>query len=252
MSGNTARRANATHTGTAHTDTERGDSDSGRAPGGPAPPGHPASRRPASPALILEALLLFGVVPLLFLFDLPRGGMPAVMLLALAYVMVQGARHKLIPKRSFGLNGFRQFGPMLLLFVLFALASTTAVAVFEPESLFSVVRTDVGLWLLMLVVYCCFSVYPQALVFRGFFIERYGSLFRDERALVLVNAAAFAWAHNIIAHPLVYALTFCGGVLFCRTWLKSRSVLAVSIEHALYGFWLFTVGLGGYFAFPGG
>jgi hypothetical protein len=26
----------------------------------------------------------------------------------------------------------------------------------------------------------------------------------------------------------------------------------VSIEHALYGFWLFTVGLGGYFAFPRG
>lgn len=177
--------------------------------------------------------------------------MPAVMLATLAYVLVQGKRHGVIPRRSFGLNGFRRFGPMLLLFALFALGSTAVVAFLEPEQLFSVVRTDPGLWLRMLFIYCCFSVYPQALLFRGFFVERYRSLFRDERRLVLVNAAAFAWAHNIIPHPLVYLLTFCGGILFCRTWLKSRSVLAVSIEHALYGFWLFTVGLGGYFAFPG-
>jgi membrane protease YdiL (CAAX protease family) len=247
MSDELVRRGDATHT-----DTHATHDDPGRPPGEPVPTARAGRQEPSSPALILEALFLFGVVPLLFLFSLPRGVMPAVMLLALAYVVVQGTRHKLIPRRSFGLNGFRRFAPMLLLFALFAVASTVAVAVFEPESLFSVVRTDVGLWLLMLVIYCCFSVYPQALVFRGFFIERYGSLFRNERALVLVNAAAFAWAHNIIAHPLVYALTFCGGVLFCRTWLKSRSVLAVSIEHALYGFWLFTVGLGGYFAFPGG
>ena len=62
--------------------------DSGRMPGGavgPAGPTDGVRRRPAPPALIIEALLLFGGVPLLFLFDLPRGVMPAVMLLALAY-----------------------------------------------------------------------------------------------------------------------------------------------------------------------
>lgn len=202
--------------------------------------------------LAIEALLLFGGVPLLFLFDLPHGVVAVVMVLALAYVTVQGLRTKLIPKPSFGMNGFRRFGPILLLFALFAVASTVAVAVLAPDRLFSVVRTDPALWLLMLVVYCCFSVYPQTIVFRSFFMERYGRLFPNERALVLASAAAFAWAHTIIAHPLVYALTFCGGVLFGRTWLRSRSVLAVSIEHALYGLWLFTVGLGGYFAFPGG
>jgi membrane protease YdiL (CAAX protease family) len=203
-------------------------------------------------ALVIEALLLFGGVPLLALFDLPRGVVPVAMVLALAYVTVQTIRARLIPKPSFGMNGFRRFGPILMLFALFAVASTVAVALLEPDRLFSVVRTDPALWLLMLVVYCCFSVYPQTLVFRSFFFERYGRLFRDERVLLLVSAVAFAWAHTIIAHPLVYALTFCGGILFGRTWLRSRSALAVSIEHALYGFWLFTVGLGGYFAFPGG
>ena len=209
-------------------------------------------RHPSSSALVIEAFLLFGGVPLLFLLDLPRGVTPAIMLLSLVYVAVQAVRNRLIPKRSLGLNGFRRFGPPLVLFAVFAIVSTVVVAILEPERLFSVVRTDPGLWLLMLVVYCLFSVYPQTLVFRGFFIERYRPLFGDERVLLLVSAVAFAWAHTIIAHPLVFALTFCGGILFGRTWLKSRSALAVSIEHALYGFWLFTVGLGGYFAFPGG
>lgn len=208
--------------------------------------------RPSTSALVVEAFLLFGGVPLLFLFDLPRGVMPAIMLLAVVYVAVQTIRNGLIPKRSLGLNGYRRFGPVLLLFAVFAIVSTVAVALLDPERLFSVVRTDPGLWLMMLVVYCLFSVYPQTLVFRGFFFERYRPLFRDNRVLLLVSAAVFAWAHTIIAHPLVFVLTFCGGILFGRTWLKSRSALAVSVEHALYGFWLFTVGLGGYFAFPGG
>lgn len=210
------------------------------------------SRHPSSIALVLEALILFGGVPLLFLFDLPRVVTPAIMLLALAYVAVHAVRNRLIPKRSLGLSGFRRFGPLLLLFAIFAVVSTITVAVFEADRLFLVVRTNPGLWLFMLVIYCLFSVYPQTLVFRGFFIERYRPLFTDERVLLLVSAAAFAWAHTIIAHPLVFALTFCGGIIFGRTWLKSKSALAVSIEHALYGFWLFTVGLGGYFAFPGG
>ena len=210
------------------------------------------TRNPSASVLAIEALLLFGGVPLLFLFDLPRGVTPAIILLSFVYVAVQAIRNRLIPKTSLGLNKFRRFGPPLLLFAVFAIVSTVMVALLEPERLFSVVRTNPGLWLLMLVVYCLFSVYPQTLVFRSFFIERYRPLFGDEWMLLLAGAVAFAWAHTIIAHPLVFALTFCGGILFGRTWLKSHSALTVSIEHALYGFWLFTVGLGGYFAFPGG
>ena len=78
--------------------------------------------------LAMEAVVLFGGVPLLFLVDLPRGVVPAVMVLALAYVTAQTIRAKLIPKRSFGMNGFRRFGSILVLFALFALASTVAVA----------------------------------------------------------------------------------------------------------------------------
>lgn len=198
-----------------------------------------------------EALVLFGGVPALFLFPIPRGVTGAIMLLAAAYAAVQGYRSRLVPKGSFGLNGYRRFGPILVVFGLFAGVSTLSVALFAPDQLFAVVRNDPRLWVLMLFIYCVFSVYPQTLLYRMFFLERYRRLFRNRAALILANAVAFSWAHNIIPHPLVYALTAAGGILFSLTWLRSRSALAVSLEHALYGFWLFTVGLGSYFAFPG-
>jgi hypothetical protein len=198
-----------------------------------------------------EALVLFGGVPALFLFSVPPGVTIAIILAGALYAGIQGYRSRLVPKASFGMNGFRRFGPILIVFGLFAVASTLAVAARAPSQLFSVVQDNPRLWVLMLFVYCVFSVYPQTLLYRVFFLERYRVLFSNEWGLVVANALAFSWAHNLIPHPLVYVLTFGGGILFSLTWLRSRSALAVTVEHALYGFWLFTVGLGSYFAFPG-
>lgn len=200
--------------------------------------------------LTAEAFVLFAGIPALFLVEMPPPFTIALVLGAVVYAAVQGIRARLVSRRSFGLNGFRRGGSQLVLFVAFAVLSTAAVAVFAPDQLFVVVRNNPRLWALMLFIYCVFSVYPQTLLYRVFFLERYRSLFQSENTLILANAVAFSWAHNLIPHPLVYLLTLGGGVLFSRTWLRSRSALAVSIEHALYGFWLFTVGLGSYFAFP--
>lgn len=45
-------------------------------------------------------------------------------------------------------------------------------------------------------------------------------------------------------------LTFIGGLLFALTFKKTKSTLLVSIEHAIYGSWLFTVGMGEMLGFP--
>lgn len=49
-------------------------------------------RHRSSGAFAIEAFLLFGGVPLLLLLDLPRGVVPAIMLLALAYDSPGGPR----------------------------------------------------------------------------------------------------------------------------------------------------------------
>jgi hypothetical protein len=38
-----------------------------------------------------------------------------------------------------------------------------------------------------------------------------------------------------------------GGVLFSKTWEDTGSLFLVSLEHALYGCWIFTLGLGEWF-----
>ena len=105
-------------------------------------------------------------------------------------------------------------------------------------------------WLVLLFVYSFFSVYPQELVYRTFFFKRYDGLFKNEALFIFVNAILFSLAHLFFGSTLVLILTFLGGFLFAYTYKKTQSTLLVSIEHALYGCWLFTVGMGEMLGFP--
>ena len=42
-------------------------------------------------------------------------------------------------------------------------------------------------------------------------------------------------------------LTLAGGLLFAHRYRQTRSLLVTSLEHAVLGQWIFTVGLGEYF-----
>lgn len=211
----------------------------------------PAAGRPHRYALLTELLLLFFGLPGIFLLDLSRTVTAALLIAALGYVAVVAVRTRAIPAAAFRIPTVESIRRIFPLFLVFALLSTVAVAVYDEGMLFRVVRERPRLWALMLFIYCVFSVYPQTLIFRAFFLERYAPLFSRTWHLVCVNAVAFSWAHSIIPHPLVYTLTLVGAVVFSRTYFRDRTVLTVAVEHALYGFWLFTVGLGEYFAFPG-
>jgi membrane protease YdiL (CAAX protease family) len=53
--------------------------------------------------------------------------------------------------------------------------------------------------------------------------------------------------HIVFRNPLAMALTFAGGILFAWRYEKTGSLFVSSFEHALYGCFLFTIGLGRYF-----
>jgi membrane protease YdiL (CAAX protease family) len=65
--------------------------------------------------------------------------------------------------------------------------------------------------------------------------------------MILASACAFAFLHIIFRNWLAVALTFGGGLLFAARYAETGSLATSSFEHALYGCWLFTVGLGQYF-----
>ena len=200
--------------------------------------------------LLAELITLYIGIPTALVLPLPGALRGAAMLLAISYVGVVSYRHKIVRTRNFRFNGFSGWTRVLGLFAGFMVVSTIAVRYSASDALFSVVRNEPILWMTMVVVYCLFSVLPQVIVFRAYFFTRYEPLIGSGRFAVVVSAIVFSFAHVIIAHPIVFALTFAGGFLFSTTYLQSKSITVTSIEHALYGLWLFTVGLGGLFAFP--
>ncbi len=132
-------------------------------------------------------------------------------------------------------------------FALAAFVIWLGVMTFAPQLEWNLVRQSPALWVIVLLAYPVLSVYPQGVLYRAFFFERYARLFRGERAMILASAAAFAFLHIIFRNWLAVGLTFAGGLLFAWRYAKTKSLATSSFEHALYGCWLFTVGLGQYF-----
>ena len=116
-----------------------------------------------------------------------------------------------------------------------------------PELVFELPRTRPIVWLMACLLYPLVSVYPQEMLYRAFFFHRYRPLFRNQHLMIWVNALLFGYLHLIFGNPVAVLLTIGGGWVFARTYLQTRSVLAVSIEHALWGIYIFTVGYSHFF-----
>lgn len=98
-----------------------------------------------------------------------------------------------------------------------------------------------------LLFYPFLSVYPQGIVYRGFLFHRYQSLFPDRRLLILASALVFGYGHIIYNDPATVGLTMAGGLFFAWTYAATGSLVLSGIEHALYGDFIFAVGLWRYF-----
>lgn len=116
----------------------------------------------------------------------------------------------------------------------------------RPEVFLYLPREHPAIYGAILVLYPLLSVYPQNVVYRVFVFHRYRELFRDRVDMIFASAAAFAWAHVIFQNVVALLLTALGGLIFARTYARTGSALAASVEHSLYGLLVFTVGLGWY------
>ena len=200
----------------------------------------------------LELFILFVLLPvsLALPFDYKIKGI--LILLGFSYLLFVMLR---IEKVSFKINkglGWNHFWKRILLLFLGIVAVTTGYVYFvDASKLFCVPLNKTRLWVIILLVYTFLSVWPQELIYRTFFFTRYERLFENKKLFIFVNAILFSLAHIFFRNTLVILLTFVGGLLFGFTYLKTKSTLLVSIEHAIYGNWLFTVGMGQMLAFPG-
>lgn len=136
---------------------------------------------------------------------------------------------------------------IFLIFVIGSLIVAGMVAAILHDRLFSLAAERPGLWLKIMVLYPFTSVLPQEFAYRVFFFHRYGALFGSRWMLILANALAFGFGHILFRNWIAVGGTFLVGLLLAWRYERTRSFWAVYIEHVLWGWLVFTIGLGVYF-----
>ncbi len=199
--------------------------------------------------LSMEFSALFVGVPLLIYYRLlPNLPIPYLLFAALAVFLILRSDPSFNSSHLVSWNNVRsQLLPLLLRDALFLAFLGLAVRVFAPQLLFSFLKRAPGFWALVMLLYPLVSVYPQELIYRAFFFHRYAPLFGSGLLMIAASAFAFGFVHIIFGNWLAVILCIIGGFLFSLTYQHSGSLLLACLDHALFGNFIFTIGLGHFF-----
>jgi uncharacterized protein len=199
--------------------------------------------------LALEFAAVFVIVPLLIYYRrIPNLPIPYLLLTALgAFLLLRGdASFNFLQLTTWG--NIRPLLSAILIRDAICLAGLgIAVSLFAPQLLFSLIRRSPWFWALIFLLYPLLSVYPQELLYRAFFFHRYQPLFGNGWGMLAASALAFGFVHIIFRNWLAVGLCVIGGFLFSLTYQTSGSLLLACLDHAIFGNFLFTIGLGQFF-----
>ncbi len=196
--------------------------------------------------LLTELFVLFGLVPLVLM----KKWIPLHPLVVGAMI-AGGCLMLLLRDRTFDVRQLwnrqdlaRRLVAILPLWLLSAAVLAGMLAIYSPNRLLSLPLNYPGVWLAIVLAYPFISVYPQEVIYRAFFFHRYKPIAGDGWGMIALSAAAFAWMHIRFGNWVAIALCLAGGLFFSYRYYKTRSLLVTSIEHAIYGQLVFTIGLG--------
>ncbi|MFZ5518728.1 MAG: CPBP family intramembrane glutamic endopeptidase [Candidatus Zhuqueibacterota bacterium] len=200
-------------------------------------------------ALAVEFILIFVGIPLVFYFEwvsLPK--IPTLVFLTTFCVVALLKDKRFDRTVLWNYQYARAAIPKTVIrFHLVAIALTAFTYFFFPELLFLFPKTRPVIWVIVMVFYPLLSALPQEFIYRAFLFHRYQSLFTSPTRQILVSAVVFSLLHIMYDNWYAVVLSLVGGLLFSRTFHSSKSLFLVSLEHALYGSYIFTVGLGHFF-----
>lgn len=193
-------------------------------------------------------VLCFGVPTILYLNLIPLPVLVILAILAL-FCTVWLLADPSFDRASFGrLREARAAArPVLLRFLVLGAIVATLVALFIPERFFELPRSRPMVWAIIMLGYPIFSVYPQEIIYRAFVFHRYAPVFTSRATIIAASAGAFAYMHIIFNNWIAVTLSLIGGVLFGATYSTKKSLVAAWLDHAVWGCFVFTIGLGWFF-----
>lgn len=202
--------------------------------------------------LLTEMLGLFMGLPLALDYAVRTEGLPLFVILQpalLAFVaFLLWDRTFLLRRELSRLPSLRELFSMLAIFIIAGGMVAAFTAQEMPSWFLSFPLQRPQTWERIMILYPLLSVPVQELVYRTFFFHRYGPLFGKERGpLILTNGVLFGFAHVVFGNWVAILGTFAVGTLIAYRYEATRSFWAVWLEHTLWGWLVFTVGLGHYF-----
>jgi hypothetical protein len=207
---------------------------------------------PARAWRFVEMALLYGAVPYALDRAVHHDGIPVfIALLPVLAVVVMF----LALDRTFSLarelsRGFSlaQLASILAVFAVGGGFVAWYVAHYHPGWFLEFPQNRPDTYKRIMLLYPLMSVIVQEIVYRTFFFHRYGVLFgRAWWLAVIVNGFAFGFGHIVIRDPFALYGSMALGLLLAWRYALTRSFWAVFIEHTLWGWLVFTVGLGRFF-----
>lgn len=203
-------------------------------------------------ALLIEMLGLFIGLPIALLYAVRYESLPLFIVLQpvlLAFVAF------LVWDRSFRLRrelmrlpSLSELGSMAAIFIIAGGLVAAFVAQELPGKFLNFPLQRPQTWERIMLLYPLLSVPVQELVYRTFFFHRYGPLFGSSRgAMILTNGVLFGFAHIVFGNDIAIFGSMVIGTLLAYRYESTRSFWAVWLEHTLWGWLVFTVGLGHFF-----
>lgn len=200
--------------------------------------------------LAAELVILFIATPLIFYLDLISVPKSIPLLIAFAYCFLILLQDKTFDRKKLGAKHFKGFRFILQRFAATAMLLTLYLLIFEPENLLVIPKEKPFLWLAIMIFYPLWSALPQELIYRVFFFHRYQQIIPNFNILMFVNALLFAYLHIIFNNWIALVGGFVVGIFWAQSYIRTQSLLTVSTEHAMYGNFVYTIGLGHYFYVP--
>lgn len=194
--------------------------------------------------LYCEICVIFIFLPLSFVTKmLPNSFMMILLLIVFIYCSVILNIYKI---NFFKLDLKKDMIPMLIVrFIIISIFLYIFTYFYDAQKLFYFPKNYTFLWIAVMIIYPIFSAFTQEVIFRKFFFFRYEKIFQN--FLIPVSAISFSYMHIVFQNNIAIIFTFISGLIFSYIYQKTKSINLVSLEHALYGNMIFTIGLGEYF-----
>ena len=138
---------------------------------------------------LIEFFLIFIILPISFTFNYAFQVKLVLGFLGFMYVLYILIK---VNKNTFkideNINWTKFWRHIIIKFLIIAIVTTSFVWFTDKQVLFNVVLNKPKLWVIILLVYSFLSVFPQELIYRTFYFQRYKNLFSNEKLFIFVNA----------------------------------------------------------------